>query len=108
LYSEEEYRRYHEEKMAGIGRYAVQYFLVLLEAQPGYWRQTLRPIYGFVQEYGEEAVNKALGRALTYKALDTRIIRHILEGKLYEIVETVEIPVFTDTGNARNLTYYES
>lgn len=108
LYSEAEYRQYHEEKMAQIGRYALQYFLVLLQAHPGYWRQTLRPIYGYVQEFGAEAVNRALGRALTYKALDTRIIRHILERKLYEIVERVEIPVFTDTSNSRELTYYEA
>jgi transposase len=108
LYSEAEYRHYHEEKMTGIGRNASQYLLLLLQAQPGYWRQTLRPIYGFVAEYGPEAVNKALGRALTYNALDTRIIRHILDGKLYEIAETVEIPVFTDTTNSRELTYYEA
>jgi hypothetical protein len=76
--------------------------------QPGYYRQTLRPIYGFVQKYGNEAVDKALGRALVYGAKDSRIIRHILEGKLYEIVETIELPVFADTGNSRELTYYES
>lgn len=108
LYSEAEYRQYHENKMAQIGSKASLYFFMLLEEQPGYWRQTLRPIYGFVVEYGSEAVDKALGRALSYKALDVRIIRHILEGKLYEIVETIDIPVFTDTGNSRELTYYES
>ena len=106
LYSEAEYKQYHENKMAQIGVNAQQYFLVLLQAQPDYWRQTLRPIYGFVQKFGNEAVDKALRRALSYQAMDSRIIRHILEGKLYEIVETVELPVFTDTSNSRELTYY--
>jgi len=107
LYSEAEYRQYHENKMREIGNNAYRYFLMLLEKQPDYWRQTLRPIYGFVQSYGAEAVDKALGRALSYKALDARIIRNILDGKLYEIVETIELPVFSDTGNSRELTYYE-
>jgi transposase len=108
LYSEAEYRQYHADKMGQIGKNASLYFLVLLEAQPGYYRQALRPIYGFAQKYGPEAVDKALGRALSYKALDARIIKNILEGKLYEIVETIETPAFTDTGNSRELTYYES
>lgn len=106
IYSEKEFMLRHETKMAQIGTNACRYFTMLLAKQPKYWHQTLRPIYGFVPEYGETAVDRALGRALLYGALDTRIIRNILEKKLYEIVETVELPDFSDTGNSREPSYY--
>lgn len=106
IYSETEYRLHHETKMKQIGLNGHKYFIMLLEKQPKYWHQTLRPVYGMVSDFGNEAVDKALGRALAYGAIDTRIIRNILEKKLYEIVETVELPEFSDTGNSRDLSYY--
>jgi len=78
----------------------------LLNKQPRYWHQTVRSIYGLVEQFGSDPMNKALGRALSYGAMDIRIIRHILEGKLYEVVDTVVLPEFSDTGNSRNLEYY--
>jgi hypothetical protein len=105
VYSETEYKLRHETKMKEIGTNAHQYFIMLLEKQPSYWSQTLRPIYGMVSEYGAEAVDKALRRALSYGALDIRIIRNILEKKLYDIVDSIT-PVFTDASNSRELSYY--
>lgn len=107
IYSETEYQQRHENKMKEIGVNAHRYFAMLKDEQPGHWQQTLRPIYGFVTAYGNEAVDKALGRALSYNARDIRIIKNILEGKLYEIVETIDLPVFTDTVNSRELSYYQ-
>jgi len=106
IYSETEYQTYHENKMGQIGPNGHQYFIMLLRKQPRYWYQTVRPIYGMAQEFGSEPVNKALGRALSYGAMDIRIIRNILEKKLYEIVDNVVLPEFSDTGNSRNLEYY--
>ncbi len=108
IYSETEYQMRHETKMRIIGINALKYFIMLRKKQPGHWRQTIRPLYGFAAEYGAEAVEKALGRALAYGALDTRIIKNILDRKLYEIEESLELPVFQETDNSRNLTYYES
>ncbi len=108
IYSEKEFQLRHETKMREIGTNAYQYFHLLLKKQPRYWQQTLRPIYGMVAEYGAVPVDKALGRVVLYGAIDVRIIRNILEKKLYEIVETVEVPDFSDTGNSRELTYYLS
>lgn len=107
VYSETEYRLRHETRMKEIGPNGHKYFIMLLEKQPGYWSQKLRPVYGMAAEYGNEVVDKALGRALMYGALDARIIRNILEKKLYEIVDSVTLPVFNDVSNSRDLSYYE-
>ena len=53
-----------------------------------------------------EAVDKVLRRALDYGVVAMPIIRNILEGKLYELVDTVTMPVFTENGNSRELSYY--
>lgn len=108
IYSETEYQLRHETKMRQIGKNALLYFIMLLKKQPGHWRQTIRPIYGFALEYGNEALDRALGRALSYRALDTRIIKNILDGKLYEIEESLELPVFQEISNSRELIYYQS
>lgn len=105
IYSETEYQLHHENKMKAIGPHAHEYFIMLRQKQPGYWSQTLRVIYGLTAQYGNEAVDKALDRALNYQVRDIRIIRNILEGKLYELVDTV-MPEFSETTNSRELSYY--
>jgi hypothetical protein len=108
IYSETEYQQKHANRMRQIGDNASLYFTMLLEKQPRYWYQTLRAVYGLVAEYGTDAVNKALGRALSYGARDIRIIRNILEGKLYELTDTVTPAItFEQTRNSRDLWYYE-
>lgn len=106
IYSETEFQLQHENKMRRIGLNAHKYFIMLLQKQPGQWRQTIRPIYGLVAEYGEAAVDKALERALSYGAKDTRIIRNILTRKLYEVEDVIKLPEFTDSTNSRELSYY--
>jgi len=106
IYSETEYQLRHETKMREIGTNAHQYFIMLLKKQPRQWRQTIRSLYKLAEDYGSEALDRALGRALSYGAIDTGIIRNILKAKLYEIVDQVTPPEFVDTGNSRELSYY--
>jgi transposase len=110
IYSQTEFQHYHEQKMRAIGHEAGEYFGALLTARPGYYCQTLRPIYGLTEEYGAEAVNRALSRALSFRAFDIPTIKHILEQKLYQVpdmgVGDGKAIEFTDTGNSRDLAYY--
>lgn len=106
VYSETEYQLRHEKKMKEIGTNAHEYFTMLLQEQPRYWGQTIRPIYGFVKEYGNVAVDKALKRALSYKVSNIRVIKNILEGKLYDMVDSITLPTFEEIGNSRELSYY--
>jgi hypothetical protein len=92
--------------MQAMGDNAHSYFKLLLVKQPGYWRQTTRRLYALTEEFGSEAMDKALGRALIYGATDSRTVRHILEHKLYETAEEQAAPAFS-SANSRELSYYE-
>lgn len=105
VYSESEFQRKHEATMQAMGDNAHDYFKLLLDRQPGHWRQTIRSLYSLADEFGRETMDKALGRALIYGATDSRTIRHILEHKLYEIEEQ-PAPVFS-SANSREMSYYE-
>ncbi len=83
IYSETEYQARYETKMSEIGQSAHAYFSMLLETKESYWGRVVRGILGFAREYGNEAVNLSLKRALYYQATDITTIKHILEKKLY-------------------------
>lgn len=108
VYSETEHQARVEEQMRHIGESAHAYFRMLLQAKPGYWKQTIRGVLGLVKKYNAEEVNRSLARALHYGAIDVPAIRHIIEKKLY--LQPLE-PILPKTaeGNpvgARDLTYY--
>ena len=82
-YGETEYQKKYEEKMADIGDYAHQYFQEVLLTRHRYWFQCVRSIVGLAHQFGNEAVNLSLKRALFYMVVDIGTIRNIVEGKFY-------------------------
>ena len=113
VYSESEQQLKYEEKMRGIGEDAHEYFRWLLARKEPYWFQIVRGILGLNQTYGNEAVNKALKRAMYYQVRNVGTIRHVLEKKLYleelepKLLDT-EMTVFMREDNplCRDLSYY--
>jgi transposase len=87
IYSQTEYQQRFEEKMAEVGDYAHEYFRFLLETKESYWFRSVRAILGFANQYGNEAVNKTLKRAMYYKVTDLTTLKNILEKKLYLVSE---------------------
>jgi transposase len=87
VYSQTEYQKRVEEQMAAIGESAHAYFAMLLETKDGYWFRSIRGIIGLSKEYGNEAVDLSLKRALYYKAHDLITIKNILEKKLYLVAQ---------------------
>lgn len=83
VYSQTEYQKRFEEQMANIGEQAHEYFRYLLGIKERYWFRPLRAILGFAKEYGNEAVNLTLKRAMYYRVTDLTTIKNILEKKLY-------------------------
>lgn len=83
VYSQTEYQKRYEEQMAAIGEETHAYFRYLLENKESYWFRSTRAILGFAKEYGNEAVNLTLKRALYYNVTDLTTIKNILERKLY-------------------------
>lgn len=111
VYSQTEYQKRLEEKMADIGEAAHEYFRLLLTTHESYWARTVRGVLGLVHTYGKTEVNLSLKRALYYKATDLTIIKNILEQKLY--VQQAEPRLLTkavaeqeQTNLFRDLSYY--
>ncbi len=83
VYSENERQLKYGTKMAKIGMDAHKYFQWLLEQKENYWFVISRGILGLPLMYDNDAVNKALARALLYEIKDVATIQCILEKKLY-------------------------
>ncbi len=108
IYSENERQVKYETKMKEIGDDAHEYFRMLLKIREGYWSQTVKGVLGLCEQYGKEAVNQSLKRALYYQADDVTTVRHILEQKLYLMPNEPILPKFIEEEPvmARNLSYY--
>lgn len=115
VYSQTEYQKRFEEQMASIGEAAHEYFHFLLVNKESYWFRSVRAILGFIREYGNEAVNLTLKRAMYYKVTDLTTLKNILEKKLYLLTEeprllngqVSQMDASTEqTALFRDLTYY--
>ncbi len=108
IYSQTEYQAKYEALMASIGKWAHQYFTMLLKEKESYWFRTVRGILGLKEIYGREAVDLSLKRAMYYQAVDIVTIRHILEKQLYLLeIEPVMDKLSDDNSMIRRLDYYE-
>jgi len=84
VYSQTEHQAKFEAKFADMGEESHAYFRHLLEKEP-YWFRIVRSILGLQQQYGSDAVNASLKRALYYHVRDVTTIKNILEKKLYVV-----------------------
>lgn len=110
VYSENERQVKYEAKFKEMGEDAHEYFQWLLTEK--YWFQIVRGIFGLNQEYGNDAVNKALKRALFYQVRDVVTIKHILQKKLYleetepKLLNTEKTLFIRGDNFCRDLSYY--
>lgn len=108
VYSQTEYQAKYEGKMADIGEYAHQYFTMLVTTKQSYWFRSVRIILGLEKEYGREAVNLSLKRALYYCVTDIVTIKNILKKELYLLdIEPLMIKASEDDSMSRSLDYYK-
>jgi transposase len=117
-YGQTEYQKKYEDQMADIGEYAHQYFQEVLVKQHSYWFQSVRSIAGLARQFGNEAMNLTLKRALRYLVTDVETIRHILEQRLYLLDSAPKLLSQQQTSNTnsnsgnteaitRDLSYYQ-
>lgn len=92
-YSQTEYQARYEEKMAAIGKHALEYFQLLLKTKNSYWSRTVRGILGLAGEYGEQAVELSLARALYYQATDLTTVKSIVQGRWYRSEPEPRLPI---------------
>ena len=108
IYSQTEYQAKYEAKMADIGEHAHEYFNRLLKEKESYWFRSVRMILGLEKQYGVEAVNLSLKRALYYQVTDIVTIKNILEKRLYLLeLEPLLSKTAADASMSRSLDYYE-
>lgn len=108
IYSQTEYQAKYESQMVDIGEYAHQYFTMLLQEKESYWFRSVRIILGLEKQYGKEAVNLSLKRALYYCVTDIVTIRNILTKELYLLdIEPLMIKTSNNDSMSRSLDYYE-
>lgn len=108
IYSQTEYQARYEAHMVDIGEYAHQYFIMLLDSKESYWFRSIRIILGLKKQYGKEAVNLSLKRALYYCVTDITIIKNILKNELYLLeTEPLMVKVPDKDSMSRPLGYYE-
>ncbi len=109
VYSQTEYQSRYEIKMSVIGSYAHEYFNMLIKNKQSYWMISVRAILGMEKEYGKEAVNLSLKRALYYEVADCQTIKNILKNKLYllELEPKQEEIKGEEYSMSRSLKYYE-
>lgn len=91
-----------------MGKESHIYFQQLLAQKESYWFRIVRVILGLREQYGSEAVNASLKRALYYKVTDAGTIRNILEKKLYLVKTEPKLLERNNTESSlsRELTYY--
>ncbi len=109
VYSETEYQAKFEARFADMGEDAHAYFRMLLSQKDSYWFRIARCVLGLREQYGTEAVNLTLKRAMYYQATDVTTIKNILEKKLYLLQEEPRLltkAVDEQMGLSRELTYY--
>ncbi len=108
VYSETEYQAKFEAKFADMGDSAHAYFCMLLLEKESYWFRIARIILGLAEQYGSEAVDASLKRALYYKVRDTVTIKNILEKKLYVVATEPKLldRKSTESSLTRELDYY--
>lgn len=112
VYSQTEYQARFEVQFADMGEESQIYFRMLIEQKESYWFRIARAVLGLKEQYGSEAVNLTLKRALYYQATDLVTVKNILKRKLY--LQNIEPRLLMrsmdeqtrQTGLFRDLTYY--
>lgn len=107
-YSQTEHQARYERKMSEIGVSAHKYFRQLLATKESYWNRAARGILGLASEYGKEAVEASLKRALYFNTTNLATIRNIVSNRLYEKELEPKLDI-SDKENSlsRNLSYYQ-
>ncbi|RLF34667.1 MAG: IS21 family transposase [Thermoplasmata archaeon] len=83
--SETEYQQRYQVKMADIGEYAEQLFLLVIEKQPKYWSRTIQGILSLKKIYSCEIINLACRRALAYGVYQYQTIKNICGNGSYNL-----------------------
>lgn len=89
-------REEYHQRMAAVGPYASQMFLLLEQKVPTHWHSMTRGILHLKKSFDDEIIDRACKRAIRFNALSYQHIKRICQTGLYRQDETQE-PVITYT-----------
>jgi transposase len=107
VYSETEYQKRYEDRMAQIGEQAHIFFKMLLKSKRNYWGRIVRGVLGMAKEYGKPVVERSLERAMHFNATDLTTIKNIAEKKLYQEDLEPKLSLNKEARESRSLSYYQ-
>lgn len=84
-YSETEYQEKYQVKMAEIGEYAEQLFLLAASNQPKHWNKIIQGVLSLKKNYPPEIINLACKRALAYGVYQYQTIKNICRNGSYNL-----------------------
>jgi hypothetical protein len=84
-YSDTEYQEKYQAKMAHIGTYTEQLFLLVIQEHPRDWNRTVQGILSLQKTYPDEVIELACKRALAFGVMKYSVIKNICHNGSYHL-----------------------
>lgn len=101
-------REEYHQRMAAIGPYASQMFVLLEKTVPTHWHAMTRGILHLKKSFDDDIINRACKRAIRFNALSYQHIKRICQSGLYRQDESLEVPVTYTEGYGHDLWVYDN
>lgn len=83
--NETAYQEKYQSKMAEIGRFSEQFFLLAIDKHPKDWSRLIQGVLSLLKDYSKEIVEKACQRALAFNVCQYKVIKNICENGSYNL-----------------------
>jgi len=84
-YSQTEFQEKYQMKMAGVGEYAEQLFLMILKRYTRTWSRPVSGILKLARDYSNNIVNLACKRGVAFGVCDYQIIKNMCQNGSYNL-----------------------
>lgn len=101
-------REEYHQRMAAIGPYASQMFVLLEKNVPTHWHAMTRGILHLKKSFDDDIINRACKRAIRFNALSYQHIKRICQSGLYRQDESPEAQVTYTEGYGHDLRVYDN
>lgn len=101
-------REEYHQRMAAIGPYASELFVLLEKNVPTHWHAMTRGILHLKKSFDDDIINRACKRAIRFNALSYQHIKRICQSGLYRQDESLEAQVTYTEGYGHDLWVYDN
>lgn len=101
-------REEYQQRMATVGPYASELFILLEKKVPKYWYSMTRGILHLQKTFDDDIINRACKRAIRFNAISYQHIKRICETGLYKQDESQEVTITYTEGYGHDLSVYDN